>query len=347
MLLRIIASILGAALVGSWGAAADLDPASLPLHQEATWTAPDGFPDWAFPGLPAAARAGSASESPPLRVPGSSVTYKVSDLHHMSAAPDWFPDEHPPAPPGILAARSADVWACGFCHLPNGNGRPENAVLAGLPAAYIRAEIAAFRSGERRSANPDWPPTRHMIEVAQNATDDEIEAAANYFSSGKFTSRVTVTEAPEVPKIESLGFIWHQIPGQKEPIGKRIVEMPVDAEDFEKRDPHAVFVADVPPGSLSSGRRLAEGQGERPPCASCHGEGLRGGGDAVGPPLAGRSPTYLFRQLYGFKLGVRSNAGAEPMRVLARTLSEDEMIALAAYAASLPTEEVTPLTRSR
>ena len=41
MLLRIIASILGAALVGGWGAAADMNPSPLPLPVEATWIAPE------------------------------------------------------------------------------------------------------------------------------------------------------------------------------------------------------------------------------------------------------------------------------------------------------------------
>jgi homoserine O-acetyltransferase len=41
MLLRIIASFVGATLVAGWGAAADTSPAPLPLPVEATWTAPE------------------------------------------------------------------------------------------------------------------------------------------------------------------------------------------------------------------------------------------------------------------------------------------------------------------
>jgi homoserine O-acetyltransferase len=41
MRFRIIASVLGATLVGGWGAAADTSPAPLPPPVEATWTAPE------------------------------------------------------------------------------------------------------------------------------------------------------------------------------------------------------------------------------------------------------------------------------------------------------------------
>src|SRR5579859_7498546 len=41
MRLRLIASVLGATLACGWGAAADMNPAPLPLPAEASWTAPD------------------------------------------------------------------------------------------------------------------------------------------------------------------------------------------------------------------------------------------------------------------------------------------------------------------
>jgi cytochrome c553 len=41
------------------------------------------------------------------------------------------------------------VYACSYCHLPNGQSRPENAALAGLPAAYIFEQVTDFRSGAR------------------------------------------------------------------------------------------------------------------------------------------------------------------------------------------------------
>jgi hypothetical protein len=57
------------------------------------------------------------------------------------------------------------VFACGFCHLPNGLGRPENSSLAGLPASYIVQQVADFKSGARKACQEeagehqgqDWP----------------------------------------------------------------------------------------------------------------------------------------------------------------------------------------------
>ena len=289
----------------------------------------EGFPDWAFPG-PAPGNSDPASESRLIHVPGSAVTMREQDARKIHLPPDWFPKEHAPMPMGVGVSRGPDLWACGYCHLTDGSGRPENATLQGLPAAYIREQVAAFRSGERKSAKADWRPTQNMANVANNATDTEIEAAAEYFSNGRFTSRVRLIESANAPRVETLGYVWGKVPGPKEPLGRRIVEVPVDSADFEKRNPHTRFVAYVPKGSLARGRRLAESQG----CATCHGEGLRGGVTAVAPPIAGRSPTYLFRQLYGFKLGQRSNAGAEPMRRMSVGLDVDQMIDLAAYVAS-------------
>jgi cytochrome c553 len=54
------------------------------------------------------------------------------------------------------------------------------------------------------------------------------------------------------------------------------------------------------------------------------------------PGLAGRSPSYLARQLYDFKHGARSGASSLLMQPIVAMLEEEDMIALAAYIASLP-----------
>ena len=59
-----------------------------------------------------------------LRVPGSSVTFMRSQLRDLFNPPDWHPDNHPAMPPVVANGRAPDVRACGFCHLPNGQGRP-------------------------------------------------------------------------------------------------------------------------------------------------------------------------------------------------------------------------------
>ena len=58
----------------------------------------------------------------------------------------------PPMPNIVAFGRKPAVQACGYCHLPTGNGRPENARLAGLPYDYIVGELKAYREGKRRSS---------------------------------------------------------------------------------------------------------------------------------------------------------------------------------------------------
>ena len=70
------------------------------------------------------------------------------------------------------------------------------------------------------------------------------------------------------------------------------------------------------------------------PCAVCHGADLKGLGPV--PGIAGRSPSYAVRQLYDFKHGARAGSGSVRMKPTVEHLSLDDMIALAAYLASLP-----------
>jgi cytochrome c553 len=99
------------------------------------------------------------------------------------------------------------------------------------------------------------------------------------------------------------------------------------------RDPAATFTAYVPRGSVQQGRKLATNGGKTRACVACHGSELRGIGDA--PPIAGRSPTYLVRQMIDFKSGARAGLMGAPMRDVVASMSQMDMIAAAAYAASL------------
>ena len=291
----------------------------------------DGFPAWAFPVKPATPDKVAAGGT--QSVPGSRVRLRDAQIHDISTPPDWFPQEHPPMPAPVGATGATGRWACAYCHLPGGEGRPENASLAGLPAAYIRAQVEAFAHGERHGARPDWVPGTLMTRVARDADDSDIARAADYFSRLSFATHVRVVESDTVPAHAAAAYAYAPVAGSPVALGARIIEMPVDLERFELRDPHSRFVAYVPRGSVARGRKLA--QDGAAPCASCHGAGLRGGEGSVAPPLAGRSPTYLFRQLFGFGAGTRTSAAAQPMRALVANFSEADRIALAAYAASL------------
>lgn len=122
-------------------------------------------------------------------------------------------------------------------------------------------------------------------------------------------------------------------PRTMEAIGSRIIEIPEDLERTELRDDRSPFIAYVPPGSIEQGRTLVtKGGSKTTACGICHGNDLKGLGSI--PGLAGRSPSYLFRQLYDIQHGVRNGAQIELMRPVVLQLTQDDMIAISAYAAA-------------
>lgn len=292
-------------------------------------------PGWAYPVNPPDFK--PAVDDGSLRhVPGSTQAYTLSQLRDLFLAPDWHPYDHPVMPEVVAHGRRPAVFACGFCHRADGSGGPENASIAGLPAAYIVQQMADFRSGARRSSVPSRLPPQAMISVAMAASAAEIDAAAAYFSALQPRANISVVETALVPKPYVTG--WHMaatLGAEREPIGPRIIEVPKNLEHFVSRDSRALFIAYVPIGSVVRGRALIEGGGGRTvPCAGCHGPNLQGLGAA--PPLAGRSPTYLVRQLYDFKHGARAGSGSALMKPTVERLTLEDMVSIAAYAASLP-----------
>jgi cytochrome c553 len=235
--------------------------------------------------------------------------------------------------PGPAAVGHNGANACSFCHLPTGTGRPENAALAGLPADYIVRQVKAFADGSRQAAMPGSGAGRLMTNTAKAVTDADLAEAAAWYSKLPFTSNVSVVEVGELPKPSPFRFVYVLGSGAKEPLGERIIEVPADADKFELRDPHLHFTAYVPMGAVTEGKALtASGGPAGQACEICHGVGLQGD---VAPPLAGRSPTMIVRQLMAFKAGTRANPEAAPMREIAAGLKPRDMIALAAYAATL------------
>jgi cytochrome c553 len=226
--------------------------------------------------------------------------------------------------------------ACGFCHLPNGQGRPENAPLAGLPAAYMAEQIADFRDGKRLAATVTGPITG-MVAIARNIEAADISAATSYFSRLSYRPWIRVIETRRVPRTHVVGWMYQLIPDAgTEPLARRIIEVPVDVERTELRDSSSGFIAYVPLGSLRRGAQLVRdgGNGRTIRCSICHGQGLHGLGGV--PPLAGRSPSYLMRQLYDIKNGARAGLGTQLMREPVAHLTNDDMLSIVAFLASLP-----------
>lgn len=278
-----------------------------------------------------------ADDGQPKSVPGSSVRLTRAQLGDLFDPPDWHPDNHPAAPDVVAHGRKPDVRACGYCHYPNGQGRPENSSLAGLPAAYIVQQMADMRAGLRKSAEPKMRPPAAMLAIAKASTVDEDRAAAAYFASVPYKRWVRVVEAATVPKMIVAGAVFVPVTGAgagTEPIAGRILETPEDVGRAELRDSASGFVAYVPPGSIARGKTLVTtGDGGRTvACGVCHGADLKGLG-AV-PPLAGRSPSYTVRQLFDLQHGVRNGPWAALMRAAVQKLTIDDMVAIAAYTAS-------------
>ncbi len=296
---------------------------------------------WAYPlnppPVPGAAPAAPAPVDPaPKKVPGSNVALTNAQIRDLFNPPDWHPEDHPAMPPTVGKGRRPDVRACGYCHLPNGQGRPENASLAGLPAGYIEQQMADYRNGLRKSSEPRMGPPALMVTIGKSATEAEAKEAAAYFASLKPKQWIRVVEAKEVPKTRAQGGMLIAVEGGgKEPIGSRIIEMPEDLERTELRDSLSGFVAYVPPGSLKKGQALAStgGNGKTVKCSICHGADLRGLGNV--PPLAGRSPSYLVRQMWDIKQGNRNGPWTQLMKEAVAKLTIDDLVALGAYVASL------------
>ena len=336
--------------------AATPNPVHVDLEHEPLWAygfdKPAAPGDVAQPQVPPNRKLRSdqdpAEQTKLLHLEGSKAAYSLVDIRDGQNVIDWFPGDHAPMPDVIAHGPSKLGDAkrgCGSCHLPNGKGRPENAGVAGLSVSYIMRQLQDFRSGRRRSADPRKPNTNTMIDLAKALDDDELKAAAEYFGSLPWTSRIRVVETALVPRTRIVGNLFLPLEQAKtEPIGARIIEVPEDENQTETlRNPRVGFVAYVPPGSIARGKELVVTggakvignqfiRGKATPCITCHREDLMGAGDS--PPIAGRSPSYMVRQIWDIQQGVRNSEPAQLMKLAVANLTPDDLIAIAAYVAS-------------
>ncbi len=174
-----------------------------------------------------------------------------------------------------------------------------------------------------------------MLSVARAISDDEVAKAAAYFSSLKPRERIKVIETNTVPKTYIAWLIFAvSKDGGQEPIDQRIVEVPDDLDQFESYDDRARFTAYVPVGSLAKGEALVAtgGADKTVQCAICHGPDLKGLGPI--PSIAGRSPSYIVRQLYDMKHGQRVGPWSPLMARVVANLDDEALVSIAAYLAT-------------
>lgn len=278
-------------------------------------------PGWAFPAINGAVPA----EGPePKSVAGSTKSYTPAQIDDLLNPPDWFPDEHPPAP-SIVQKGHAGALACGACHLMSGEGHPESAGLTGFTAAYLVQQMADFKSGARKDS-------ARMNAIARDLSDEEVKQASEWFARLKPMAWTKVVEAAMVPKtfVGQGRMRFAQPGGEMEPIANRIITVPVDQARARLRDPRpgAGFIAYVPVGSIAKGQALTV------TCTICHGDSFQGLGNV--PRLAGLHPIYIARQLYLFKDGSRNGVEAQLMKKpVGPSLTDDNVLNIAAYLGSI------------
>ncbi len=283
------------------------------------------LPEWAAPRDPSFR---PQADDAPQHLEGSDLSFSRKDARNLYFSPDWHPDNHPEMPDIVANGRRPDVFACGSCHRAEGTGGPENASLAGLPESYIVQQLADFKSGARVGF-------QNMVKIGQALTEEEAEIAAAYYAALPMGQLIEVVEAETIPKVFIAGFLFAKDPaGGTEPLGERIVEVPDDLRQFELRDTQSRFTVYVPEGSIGKGKTLVENGSEGGvACSVCHGADLRG--LAQIPGIAGRSPTYIFRQLHYFQQGQRVGVGSALMKPQVQNLNQSDLIAIAAYLATL------------
>ena len=312
--------------------------ATLTIAIAAVWTTGIAFaadsPHWAFgftgPGNPTPPAAGAAAPAPDTsskHLPGSKLEFTRAQIANRFGPADWYPEDHPAMPPVVARGKEPMVFACSLCHYPNGKGRPDNAGVSGLPVSYFIQTMHDFRDGNRKSTDTRKANTNLMIQFAKNMTDDEINQSAEYFGSMKWTPWMKVVETAMVPKTRVAGGMFLTLEGgEKEPLGQRLIETPEDAEGTEVlRDDHSGFIVYAPVGSLKKGESLVNtGAGRTTQCGVCHGPDLKGMGPV--PGLAGRSPSYLVRQLYDMQTGSRKGIWTDLMKPVVSKLTDEDLI---------------------
>src|ERR1700674_5387649 len=163
-----------------------VSPAQTPL------TVPNGLPSWAF-NIPDKVQPPGPEPTGTVRVPGSNKEYDAVKIAGNATPPDWFPDEHGPAPRIVTGEGGVTMLACGSCHLMSGQGHPESADLAGLPVEYLVRQMTDFKNGTRID------PAR-MNAIAKVTSDEDVRKAAEWFAALKPAAWVTVKESNTVPK---------------------------------------------------------------------------------------------------------------------------------------------------
>jgi cytochrome c553 len=224
----------------------------------------------------------------------------------------------------------------------NGYGKPDMQSLNDMPVAYMQQQLEDMKNDLRHTSLAE-PGADHMILVAKALSEADAEEALEYFHSIGPAKWIRVVETKTVPKtiLGQHSISFPDPSGATEPIGNRILELPENYKRTLLRDPTSGFVAYVPPGSLARGEALVTRgtDGRTVACIVCHRAELYRMGDAIPvpvPPITGRSPTAVGRQLYDYKTGARHGKNSAMMKHVVEGLTDEDIVDISAYLASLP-----------
>jgi cytochrome c553 len=101
---------------------------------------------------------------------------------------------------------------------------------------------------------------------------------------------------------------------------------------------HVTAAATFDESKIAAGREIYKGgnlQAGVPACQACHGPTGAGTAGIGYPMLGGQYAEYTLAQLKAFKDGSRTNDDKELMRSIVAKMSEEDMVAVAIYIASL------------
>jgi cytochrome c553 len=200
----------------------------------------------------------------------------------------------------------------------------QNGSVSGLPRDYILQQLGDFRSGKRHTADPNKANGYEMQAIARNLTDAEAQAAADYFSSVKYTKWVRVVESESIPKFTATvnGLFLKDEGNETIPLGNRIVEMPEDTYQTKYPPQSSLGFCRLCASRQPEERRGARHVGEMrdvPWCRPARDDDQERHRAADSP---GRSPSYIGRAIYDFQQGARSGANAALMKPSVQRLTE-------------------------
>jgi len=205
------------------------------------------------------------------------------------------------------AQLNADLF-CASCHGNAGVAPSANwPSLAGQRAEYTFKMLKDYKEGKRKGSHA----AEIMTAEGQLVTDQDMADLAQFYAS--FELPTLIDESKYAELVQATRAATDPFP-----------TLPGGGITFDKT---ASKLA-VPLVTRGDGKRLLA------PCQSCHVS--NGEGQATDTPaLAGQSPEYFIKTMQDYKTGARHNDVYSRMRLIAKVLTDEEIVQLAHYYAGL------------